>query len=62
MMTMIFPLFVIALLAVLSLGSVRPVPFLSKKDRLLYILSVAGMIVGIIGMAVGFGLLNFVLQ
>ena len=62
MMTMIFPLFVIVLLAVLSLSSVRSVPFLSKKDQLLYILSVAGMIVGIIGMAVGFGLLDFVLQ
>ena len=61
MMIMIFPLFVIALLAVLLLGSVRPVPFLSKKDQLLYILSVAGMIVGIIGMAAGFGLLDFVL-
>ena len=62
MMIMIFPLFVIALLAVLSLGSVRTVPFLSKKDQFLYGLSVIGMIVGIIGMAVGFGLLNFVLQ
>lgn len=62
MMTMMFPLFVIALLAVLSLGSVRTVPFLSKKDKFLYILSVAGMIVGIIGMAVGSGLLYFVLQ
>lgn len=61
-MTMMFPLFVIALLAVLSLGSVRTVPFLSKKDKFLYILSVAGMIVGIIGMAASFGLLNFVLQ
>ena len=61
-MTMMFPLFVIALLAVLSLGSVRTVPFLSKKDKFLYILSVAGMIVGIIGMAVGSGLLYFVLQ
>ena len=61
MMTMMFTLFVIALLAVLSLGSVRSVPFLSKKDQFLYILSVGGMIVGIIGMVVGFGLLNFVL-
>ena len=51
MMTMMFPLFVIVLLAVLSLGSVRTVPFLSKKDQFLYILSVVGMIVGIIGMA-----------
>lgn len=62
MMIMIFSLFVIALLAVLSLGSVRTVPFLSKKDRFLYILSVAGMVGGIIGMAAGFGLLDFVLQ
>lgn len=62
MIIMILPLFVVVLLAVLSLGSVRTVPFLSKKDRFLYILSVAGMIVGIIGMAVGFGLLDFVLQ
>ena len=62
MMTMMFPLFVIVLLAVLSLGSVRPVPFLSKKDQLLYILSVVGMIVSVLGMAVGFGLLDFVLQ
>lgn len=62
MMIMMFPLFVIVLLAVLSLGSVRSAPFLSKKDRLLYILSVAGMLVGVIGMAVGFGLLYFVLQ
>ena len=62
MMTMMFPLFVIALLAVLSLSSVRSVPFLSRKDQFLYIISVGGMIVGIIGMVVGFGLLNFVLQ
>ena len=62
MMIMIFPLFVIALLAVLSLGSVRAVPFLSKKDQFIYGLSVIGMIVGVIGMVVGFGLLNFVLQ
>lgn len=58
---MMFPLFVVVLLAVLSLSSVRPVPFLSKKDQFLYILSVAGMAVGIIGMAAGFGLLDFVL-
>ena len=62
MMIMIFPLFVIALLTVLPLSSVRPVPFLSKKDQFMYGLSVAGMIAGIIGMCVGFGLLNFVLQ
>ena len=61
MMTMMFQLFVIVLLAVLSLGSVRSVPFLSKKDQFIYGLSVAGMIAGIIGMAVGFGLLDFVL-
>lgn len=62
MMIMIFPLFVIALLAVLSLSSVRLVPFLSKKDQFVYGLSVVGMIGGIILMVVGFGLLNFVLQ
>ena len=62
MMIMIFSLFVIVLLAVLSMSSVRTVPFLNKRDQLLYILSVAGMIVGVLGMTVGFGLLNFVLQ
>jgi hypothetical protein len=61
MMIMIFPLFAIALLAVLSLSSIRPVPFLSKKDQFVHGLSVVGMIGGIILMVVGFGLLNFVL-
>lgn len=61
-MMMMFPLFVVVLLAVLSMSSVRTVPFLSKKDKLLYILSVSGMIVGVLGIAAGFGLFNFVLQ